>query len=50
MTEEAYPCLENSRTVSSPAGIGCNCLVDIPADSEAVQSGDVVEIILTGQQ
>ena len=31
-------------------GIGCNCLVDIPADSEAVQSGDVVEIILTGQQ
>lgn len=31
-------------------GIGCNCLADIPADSEAVQSGDVVEIILTGQQ
>ena len=31
-------------------GIGCNCLVDIPADSEAVQSGDVVEIILMGQQ
>ena len=31
-------------------GIGCNCLVDIPVDSEAVQSGDVVEIILTGQQ
>ena len=31
-------------------GIGCNWLVDIPADSEAVQSGDVVEIILTGQQ
>ena len=31
-------------------GIGCNSLVDIPADSEAVQSGDVVEIILTGQQ
>lgn len=30
-------------------GIGCNCLADIPADSEAVQSGDVVEIILTGQ-
>ena len=31
-------------------GIGCNCLADIPADSETVQSGDVVEIILTGQQ
>ena len=31
-------------------GIGCNCLADIPADSEAVQSGDVVEIILMGQQ
>jgi molybdopterin molybdotransferase len=34
------------RNGQMAAGIGCNCLIDIPAGSEGIREGDKVRVIL----
>jgi molybdopterin molybdotransferase len=34
------------RNGQMAAGIGCNCLIDIPAGNEGIREGDIVRIVL----
>ena len=40
---------DRQRNGQMAAGIGCNCLIDIPAGNEGIREGDMLRIILINQ-